>query len=81
MGYIASQYPNKRVIVLRDDGEIETEDEDDTDFMPPLEDADKEEYPAQGDLLLARRALSTQVKEDEECNEKTSFILGATFKT
>ena len=33
-GHIASQCPNKRVMVLRDDGEIETEDEDDTDPMP-----------------------------------------------
>ena len=35
--HIASQCPNKRVMVLRDDGEIESEDEDETKSMPPLE--------------------------------------------
>ncbi|PON88620.1 hypothetical protein TorRG33x02_155250, partial [Trema orientale] len=53
-------------MVLRDDGEIETEDEDETNSMPPLEDANEEEYPAQGDLLVARRALSAQAKDEEE---------------
>ena len=36
-GHIASQCPNKRVMVLQDNGEIETEDESDTTSMPPLE--------------------------------------------
>ena len=72
-GHIASQCPNKRVMVLRDDGEIETEDEDDTDPIPPLEDADEEEYPAQGDLLVARRALSAQAKDDEEVQRENIF--------
>ena len=53
-------------MVLRDDGEIETEVEDDTDPIPPLEDTDEQEYPAHGDLLVARRALSAQAKDDEE---------------
>ena len=53
-------------MVLRDDGEIETKDEDDTDSIPPLEDADDEEYATQGDLLVAMRALNVQVKEDDE---------------
>ncbi|PON41316.1 Zinc finger, CCHC-type [Parasponia andersonii] len=44
-GHIANQCPNKRVMVLQDDSEIETEDEDDIDHIPPLEDADEEEYP------------------------------------
>ncbi|PON33901.1 Zinc finger, CCHC-type [Parasponia andersonii] len=65
-GHIASQCPNKKVMVLQDDGKIETKDEDDIDLIPPLEDADEEEYPAQGDLLVAKRGLSAQVKEDDE---------------
>ncbi|PON51241.1 hypothetical protein PanWU01x14_218020, partial [Parasponia andersonii] len=60
-------------MVLRDDGEIETEDEDDTDPMPPLEDTDEEEYPAQGDLLVARRALSAQAKDEEEVQRENIF--------
>ena len=48
---------------MRDNGEIVTDSEDsDTESKPPLEDADDEEYAAQGELLVARRALSVQVK-------------------
>ena len=36
-GHIASQCPNKRVIGLRDDGEIETEDKDNTDPIATIE--------------------------------------------
>ena len=53
-------------MVLRDDGEIESEDEDDIDSMPSVEDTDDEEYAAQGDLVVARRALNVQIKEDDE---------------
>ena len=59
--------------MLRDDGEIETDDENDTDSMPPLEDVDAEEYAVQGDLLVARRALSVQVKEDDEVQREIIF--------
>ena len=64
-GHIASQCPNKRVMVMRDNGEIETENESDCDSMPSLEDADDEEYAVQGELMVARRALSVQAKEDD----------------
>ena len=43
-GHIASQCPNKRVMVMRDNGEIETDNELDCDSMPSLEDVDDEEY-------------------------------------
>ena len=72
-GHIASQCPNKRVMVLRDDGEIETDDENDNESMPPLEDVDDEEYAVQGDLLVARRALSVQIKEDDEVQRENIF--------
>ena len=65
-GHIASQCPNKRVMVLKDDGDIESEGESDDESMPPLEDASDVEYPENGELLVARRALSAQAKEDEE---------------
>ena len=66
-GHIASQCPNKRVMILRDDGDVETESESDDDPMPPLEDAnDGVEYPVDGKLMVARRALNMQVKEDAE---------------
>ena len=66
MGHIASQCPNKRTMILRDHGEVETED--DSDDMPELVDASDEEgveYPVEGETLVARRALNAQVKVEE----------------
>ena len=65
-GHISSQCPNKRVMILRDNCEIESDDEDDIKSMLPLEDVDDEKHAAQGELLVARRALSMQVKEDDK---------------
>ena len=65
-GHIASQCPNKRVMILKDDGDVETEDESDNDSMPPLEDESGIEYPVDGKLLVARRALSVQAKMDDQ---------------
>ncbi|XP_059455030.1 uncharacterized protein LOC132185248, partial [Corylus avellana] len=67
VGHIASQCPNKRTMIARVDGEVETESEGDDDQMPSLEDAfeDDVEYPVEGESLVARRALSAQVKEDD----------------
>ena len=53
----------QRVMILWDNNEIESDDEDDTESMPPLEDVDDEKYTTQGELLVARRALSMQAKE------------------
>ena len=47
---------------MRDNGEIETEDEE-SDSMPPLEDANDCEYAVEGHVLVIMRALNTQVKE------------------
>ena len=43
-GNVASQCPNKRVMVMRDNGEIETDRESDCDSIPSLEDVNDEEY-------------------------------------
>ena len=52
-GHIASQCPNKRVMTLRDDGDVDTESESDDDPMPPLEDAnDGVEYHVDGKLMV-----------------------------
>ncbi|KAL5798299.1 hypothetical protein ACOSQ2_003119 [Xanthoceras sorbifolium] len=72
-GHIASQCPNKRVMVLKDDGGIESEGESDDKSMPPLEDAGDFEYPVGGELLVARRALSAQAKEDDEVQRENIF--------
>ena len=48
-------------------GEVETESEGDDDQMPSLKDArdDDVEYLVEGESLVAKRALSAQVKEDD----------------
>ncbi|RDX76305.1 hypothetical protein CR513_43719, partial [Mucuna pruriens] len=52
VGHIAPQCPNKRVIVMLDNGEIESESSSD-DEMPPLEDCSdvKVVEPINGDIL------------------------------
>ena len=81
VGHIASQRPNKRTIITRVDEEVETESEEDDDQMPSLEDAcdDNIEYPVEGESLMARHALSAQVKEDGmEQQRRIFFTLDAT---
>ncbi|GKV11623.1 hypothetical protein SLEP1_g22864 [Rubroshorea leprosula] len=57
----------KHTMILREDGEIETEGESDDESMPPLEDAnDGVEYAVDGELLVTRRALNVRAKEDDE---------------
>ncbi|GKV47171.1 hypothetical protein SLEP1_g54089 [Rubroshorea leprosula] len=52
-GHVASQCVNKHTMILREDGEIETEGEFDDESMPPLEDAnDGVEYAVDGELLV-----------------------------
>ena len=58
---------------MRDNGEIETDNESDCDSMPSLEDADDEEYAVQGELMVAKRALSVQAKEDDEMQRDNIF--------
>jgi len=62
-GHIASQCPNRRVMLTRDNGEVESESEK----MPPLVDCSDEEivYPIEGEFLVIRRALNMQIKEDD----------------
>ena len=49
-GHIASHCPNKRIMVKRDNGEIETDNELDCDSMQSLKDANDVEYAVQGEL-------------------------------
>ena len=72
-GHIASQCPNKRVMVMWDNGEIETDNESDCGSMPSLEDVGDEEYAVQGELMVARRALSVHAKEDDEMQRHNIF--------
>lgn len=60
--------------MLQDNGEIVTDDEAEDNEMPPLEDVEDEEYAVPDELtLVARRALSMQVKEDEAVQWENIF--------
>ena len=53
---------------MRDNGEVMTESEDDSDGMPKLVDASDDDgvvYPVTGASLVARRALNTHIKVDD----------------
>ena len=54
-------------MIARVDGEVEAESEGNDDQMPLLKDTydDDMEYPVEGESLVARRALSAHVKEDD----------------
>ena len=58
---------------MRDNGEIEMDNESDCDSMPSLEDVDDEEYAVQGELMVARRVLSVQAKEDDKVQRENIF--------
>ena len=74
-GHIASQCPNKRVMVINAQGEIESEDEevDKVGDMPPLEDAYDGQCAVEGESLVARQVLSAQVKEEENNQRENLF--------
>lgn len=63
-------------MVMRDNGEIETDDEeDDLKSMSPLEDASEEEYLTHDALaLVARRALSLQTKNEDEISTREHLL-------
>jgi hypothetical protein len=66
LGHYASKCANHRVMILRDDGEIvSTSDDSNCEDMPPLEDASDLEYAVGDNVLVIRRSLSVQTKEDD----------------
>lgn len=74
-GHIASQCPNKKVMVVRANGEIESASSSE-DEMPPLEDCsdvDVEE-PVHGDWLVTRRALSLKPKGDGDEEQREDIF-------
>ncbi|KAJ4710331.1 Transposon Ty3-I Gag-Pol polyprotein [Melia azedarach] len=70
-GHIASQCPNKRVMMVLENGRIESASSSE-DEMPPLADcSDIEiEEPVHGDLLITRKTLSIQPKDDVDVEQR-----------
>ena len=64
--HIASQCPNKRATILKDNGEITSEESEDGDSMPSLDDASDCEYAVIGEALVVMRELNTHIKGEEK---------------
>uniref|UniRef100_A0A2N9GGT6 CCHC-type domain-containing protein n=1 Tax=Fagus sylvatica TaxID=28930 RepID=A0A2N9GGT6_FAGSY len=76
-GHITSQCPNKRVMIMRDNGNVMTESEDDSDGVPELVDASDDDgvvYPVTGESLIARRALNTHIKMDDAEQQRENIF-------
>ena len=76
VGHIASQCPNKRTMIMRVNRKVGKESESEDDQMLPLEDAsdNNEDYAVEGELLVVRRALNVEIKEDDmEQQRQTIF--------
>ncbi|KAL4379037.1 hypothetical protein GQ457_02G026240 [Hibiscus cannabinus] len=71
-GHVASQCPNRRTMLLRDNGEIESDHED--DIQDPIqveddEDDDELQTFSTGDALIVKRSLTTQPVQNEQQRE------------
>uniref|UniRef100_A0A2N9F293 Reverse transcriptase domain-containing protein n=1 Tax=Fagus sylvatica TaxID=28930 RepID=A0A2N9F293_FAGSY len=65
------------VMIMRDNGEVMTESEDDSDGMPELVDASDDDgvvYPVTGESLVARRALNTHIKVDDAEQQRENIF-------
>ena len=66
IGHISSNFPNKRTMVMCA-GEIVMDNEEEEESIAPLNDTRDSnlEYPVEGEALVTRHVLNTQVKEDD----------------
>ncbi|XP_042386562.1 uncharacterized protein LOC121978260 [Zingiber officinale] len=66
-GHIASKCSNKRAMIMLDNGEIETEEEDEgNESTPSVEDTSDVELAIDGQALVVLRALHMQAKGDDD---------------
>ncbi|XP_010534659.1 PREDICTED: uncharacterized protein LOC104810159 [Tarenaya hassleriana] len=79
-GHYANECPNRRTLVVHDNGEIETEAESESDSMPSLEsDVDKQEAES-GKLMMTRRVLNLRSKEEEKIQRENIFYTRCVVK-
>ena len=75
-GHIASQCSNKRAMILKDNGEydsVHSSSESDDDMPSLVTDSEleiDEAAPVKGEVLVARRALNMQLKEDNDQEQR-----------
>ncbi|KAF8090835.1 hypothetical protein N665_0464s0001 [Sinapis alba] len=77
LGHYAKNCPNKRVMILMENGEVESEDE--TEELDSIfdEEEDSFDYPHHGPLLVSRKTLDDPIF-DEEVDHLVDFF-GPTF--
>ncbi|RDY03029.1 hypothetical protein CR513_13432, partial [Mucuna pruriens] len=68
-GHIASQCRNKRKMILKDDGDINSESSQEEVSTSGNEGYSSEEVPYEGDLLMVRRLINTFIKDDQSQRE------------
>ncbi|XP_073120602.1 uncharacterized protein [Henckelia pumila] len=77
LGHNGSQCPNKKLMIINSCGDVESESEQDIenyDDMHTLEDPDDEGYGTViGELLVTRRVLNAEPKEEEESQQENIF--------
>jgi hypothetical protein len=76
-GHIVSQCPNRRVMLIRDNGEVEFEcDKYESEEMPPLADCSDEKiaYLVKGEALIIRLVLNIQIKEDDVDQQRENIF-------
>ncbi|KAL4332885.1 hypothetical protein GQ457_07G005270 [Hibiscus cannabinus] len=67
-GHIASQCPNRNAMFIRENGEIESNHEEEEETEVPI-DEEEMEFAVDGEALVVKRSLSTQVMESEQQRE------------
>lgn len=76
MGYIASQYPNKRTMIAQENKEVGIDNESEDKEMPPIKEAsDHKLDDVDGEALIIRRALNAQIKNDDMEQKKKKIYL------
>ncbi|XP_033138902.1 uncharacterized protein LOC117131538, partial [Brassica rapa] len=72
-GHYANECTNKRIMILLENGEYESEDELSESECKALIEEEYEEEPVKGRLLVARRTLSLQSKAEEQEQRENLF--------
>ncbi|XP_010519239.1 PREDICTED: uncharacterized protein LOC104798746 [Tarenaya hassleriana] len=79
-GHYANKCPNRRTLVVRDNGEVETKAEGESDSMPSLESDVDEQEAESGKLMVTRRVLNLRSKEEEKIQRENIFYTRCVVK-
>ncbi|RDY12847.1 hypothetical protein CR513_02274, partial [Mucuna pruriens] len=72
-GHIASQCPNRRTMVLKDDGDVDSESSNEDSSSSSGGESSSEGSYNEGDLLIVRRLMSNTIEEENKSQRETIF--------